>query len=116
MASEFCNDHPRKTEGAGNAGATIAPAASHANEESIRVSHHRYTETNQHSLHDGVTAYVRALLGEPGFVATVASRVIPRNLIPASGDQDHTILPSATHITRPLMPSQPSHPAPRFVT
>jgi hypothetical protein len=29
---------------AGNAGAAIAPAASHANEESIRVSHHRYAE------------------------------------------------------------------------
>jgi hypothetical protein len=31
----------------------------------------------------------------PGFLATVAERDHPANLTPASGRQDHTILPSA---------------------
>jgi hypothetical protein len=38
----------------------------------------------------------RALLGEPGFLATVTLRHISQSLIPASGDQDHTSLPSAS--------------------
>jgi hypothetical protein len=37
----------------------------------------------------------RALLGVPGFLATVAREIIA-NLIPASGDQDHTASPSAS--------------------
>jgi hypothetical protein len=31
-----------------------------------------------------------------GFLATVAMRIAPHNLTPASGRQDHTILPSAS--------------------
>src|SRR5215475_14180775 len=34
----------------------------------------------------------------------------------ASGDRDHTPLPSVPRITRQLMPARPSHPAPRVVT
>jgi hypothetical protein len=30
-----------------------------------------------------------------GFLATVAARILPRNLTPASGCQDHTTSPSA---------------------
>jgi hypothetical protein len=35
--------------------ARAAPAASYANKESIRVSHHRSAATIRHSLHDGFT-------------------------------------------------------------
>jgi hypothetical protein len=45
-----------------------------------------------------------------------ADIAIPQNLIPASGNQDHTISPSAYRIARQLMGPRPSHPAPRFVT
>jgi hypothetical protein len=31
-----------------------------------------------------------------GFLATIAARILPRNLTPASGRQDHTLLPSAS--------------------
>src|ERR1700704_6108348 len=38
----------------------------------------------------------RALPGEPGLFATVASRVFSQDLTPASGRQDHTTSPSAS--------------------
>jgi len=39
----------------------------------------------------------RALPGEPGFLATVArEKMLFANLMPASGHQDHTTLPSAS--------------------
>jgi hypothetical protein len=37
---------------------------------------------------------------------------IVTNLTPASGRQNHTTSPSASRITRQLMPPRPSHPAP----
>ena len=33
---------------------------------------------------------LRALPGVPGFLATIAAQIALRNLIPASGDQNHT--------------------------
>ena len=42
----------------------------------------------------------RALPGEPGFFATVASGIASTDLTPASGCQDHTTLPSASHAVR----------------
>jgi hypothetical protein len=38
-----------------------------------------------------------------------------QNLIPASGDQDHTILPSAPNAARLATPARPSHPVPTSV-
>src|ERR1700680_327555 len=38
----------------------------------------------------------RALPGEPGFLATVASGIASTDLTPASGRQDHTSSPSAS--------------------
>ena len=52
-------------------------------------SRHRYAETIRHSLRDGLRL-IRALLGVPGLLATVACKSSPASLIPASGDQDHT--------------------------
>ena len=42
----------------------------------------------------------RALLGEPGFLATVTWRMIPQSLTPASGRQDHTTSSSASRAVR----------------
>ena len=49
-----------------------------------------------------VVRFIRALPGVPGFLATVALRYVPQDLTPASGDQDHTISPSASapHVRR----------------
>src|SRR5437588_6478899 len=53
-------------------------------------------ETLRPSLRNGFTAYI-ALSPVNGFFATVArkKRCFPRSLTPASGRQDHTILPYA---------------------
>src|SRR5882724_537616 len=39
---------------------------------------------------------LRALPGEPGFLATVIGGILPAHLAPASGRQDHTTSPSAS--------------------
>jgi hypothetical protein len=46
--------------------------------------------TRRHSLRDG-SRLIRALLGVRAVLATIALRYVPQGLIPASGDQDHTI-------------------------
>jgi hypothetical protein len=45
------------------------------------------------------------------FLATVVSRNVSQDLIPASGDQDHTPLPSAFAYVRLTQRTRPSHPA-----
>jgi hypothetical protein len=42
--------------------------------------------------------------------------LLPANLTPASGRQDHTTSPSASRIARQALRPRPPHPAPRFVT
>ncbi|HEU4357795.1 MAG TPA: hypothetical protein VFR54_05015 [Xanthobacteraceae bacterium] len=64
-------------------------------EESTQASHHRYAETIRHSLHDGFTAY-DALSSVSGLFSHRRLKVITRDLIPASGDQDHASLPYAS--------------------
>jgi hypothetical protein len=54
---------PSKVRGRRECRALDAPAVACAVVESTRVSHHRSTGTIRHSLHDGFTAYVRALPG-----------------------------------------------------
>src|ERR1700678_2399231 len=88
-----------------------APAASYA---SGRVEHTSVVTTGSPGSPGIPRAMVyglfRDLPGVPGFLATVASRIAPANLTPASGCQDHTALPSAScavvehafaHLTQP---------------
>jgi hypothetical protein len=51
------NDAPRQTEGAGNAGCAMHPQPCVRKVKAHKSSHHRFTETFRHSLHDGFTAY-----------------------------------------------------------
>ena len=47
-----------------------------------------------------------------GFLATVVTRIVPRDLASASRCQDHTTSPSARNIIRLLISPRPPHPAP----
>jgi hypothetical protein len=95
-APELCLNHvPLITEGAGNAGSTIAPAALCANEKAHKQSHHRYAETTRHSLRDGFTVCFVLSPVTGLFCHRRFTGLIPRNLTPASGRQDHTTSPSA---------------------
>jgi hypothetical protein len=88
--------------GRGNAGRLMHPQTSYAQKQTNGRSHHRYTRTPG-APHAMVLQLLRALLGEPGFLATVALRIKvlsapgradspPKGLTPASGCQDHTTL------------------------
>ena len=50
--------------------------------------------TFRHSLRDGLPLIARSPRS-PGLIASVALRNVSQDLIPASGDQDHTLLPYA---------------------
>ena len=83
-------------EGAGNAGRPMRPIAACA---TIVVERTRVSQVTpaiaRHSPRNGFTAYT-ALSPVTGFVATVTAWILPRDLTPASGCQDHTALPSAS--------------------
>jgi hypothetical protein len=92
------NSRPFKNKGAGNAGRPMRPAVSCA-----RWSRKRTRAYRSHRNHPALPAQwfyglYRALPGAPGVLATVAPErlSLPRNLTPASGCQDHTILPYAS--------------------
>jgi hypothetical protein len=68
----------------------------------VKKGAHEHTgsaEAVRPSLRNGFTAYFE-LSPVTGFIATVATRKLPRNLTPASGRQDHTTSPSASRAVR----------------
>jgi hypothetical protein len=85
--------------------------------KSIRVSHHRFTETFRHSLRDGVTVSFE-VSPETGFLSPSPPRSVSffGRLIPASGYQDATTSPSASGalVTRAARVHRIPHPT--FVT
>src|SRR5271169_1454251 len=75
-------------------------------------SHHRFAGSRRHSLRGGFNGFLRALPGEPGFVATIICKRRLANLTPASGCQDHTTSPSASSSARLASPKRPPHSDP----
>ena len=64
--------------------------------ESTRVSHHGHTGITRHSPRNGFNGFLRALPGDRACLPQSSLRsLLPRNLTPASGCQDHTTSPSA---------------------
>ena len=63
-----------------DAGRTHGPPAT----KNAGGSHHRYAETCRPSLRNGLRL-IRALLGVPGLLASVASRIITTRLDPSVG-------------------------------
>jgi hypothetical protein len=90
---------PSKDRGRRESRVPNAPIASRANEKSTRASHHRFIRIIRLSPRDGFIGFLRALPGEPGFLATVAghdAKTSSAGLTPASGRQDHTSSPHAS--------------------
>jgi hypothetical protein len=64
--------------------------------ESTRVSHHGHTGNTRHSPRNGFNGFLRALPGDRAFLPPSSPRsLLLKNLMPASGHQDHTTSPSA---------------------
>src|ERR1700722_3165396 len=59
------------------------------------VSHHGHAGNVRHSPRDGVNGLYARSPRRPGFLAAVIRENDFANLMPASGHQDHTSLPSA---------------------
>ena len=106
---------PRTVRGRREDRMLVAPAASCAKVESTRVRNHRLNRSDPAFPARMVLRLIRALLGVPGLLATVARNHLA-SLIPASGDQDHALSPSASFIARQARSKRPSHPVSTFVT
>jgi hypothetical protein len=100
---------PSKTGGRREGWCVTAPAASRADE--TKHTSMVTTGTPNRSGLPCATVFrlIRALPGVPGLLATTARNRLA-SWIPASGDRDHTISPSAlAHSSE--APQRPSHPA-----
>jgi hypothetical protein len=85
--------------------------------ENTRVSHHGHTGITRHSPRNGFNGFLRALPGDRAFLPPSSLRsLLLKNLMPASGHQDHTTSPSASGAARLASPKRPPHPAPTSVT
>jgi hypothetical protein len=81
-APEFCTVLPSTMRAQGMPDARCTRSLACESVESTRGSHHRFTGTSRHSLHNGLRL-IRDLPGEPRSVATVAKRFVFANLTPA---------------------------------
>jgi hypothetical protein len=106
---------PSKIRGRRECRAPGAPAAACAVVESTRVNHHGHTGNTRHSPRSGFNGFLRALPGDRACLPPSLSR-LHESLTPASGRQDHTASPSASHAARLASPKRPPHPAPTSVT
>jgi hypothetical protein len=84
----------RNQEGAGNAGCRTHPQPCVQNGRKHARKSRQVRRTCRHSLRNGLRLIARSPRC-PGFLATVP-RALDPGLIPASGDRDHTISPSAS--------------------
>jgi hypothetical protein len=116
-APEFAGTfRPEKSEGAGNAGRSLRPQPCVRNKKAHKHSHHGHTGITRHSLRDGFTAY-SALSPVSRASCHRRLRKLPlADLTPASGRQDHTILPSASQRPRQKRHLASTASRPAFVT
>ena len=130
MRPRFAQGSPSKTEGAGNAGCALHPRSRAQRRKWMRARAYRLSGGIRHPLRNGFTAYA-ALSSAIGLVCHRHLQIKSANLTPASGRQDHTVLPYAQtsfvlrawpSLTRLNSPrdcfcaptlSRPPHPVPR---
>jgi hypothetical protein len=113
FAIEFATSAIR---GRGECRAPDAPAAARG-VVNTRVSHHGHTENTRHSPRNGFNGFLRALLGDRAFLPPSPLRsLLLKNLMPASGHQDHTTSPSASKAPSSEAPLASIASRPAFVT
>jgi hypothetical protein len=89
------SSRPLPSEGAGNAGRLVRPQP-RVVVENTRVSHHGHTGNTRHSPRNGFNGFLRALPGDRACLPPSPRNAKHcRELMPASGHQDHTTSPSA---------------------
>jgi hypothetical protein len=104
------------SEGAGNAGCTLHPRSRVQNCAKKRTRAYRFSGGIRHSLRNGFTAY-NVLSPVTGlFCHRHPRKMLPANLMPASGHQDHTPSPSARKAPSSLAPLASTASCPASVT
>jgi hypothetical protein len=106
----------RHEEGAGNTGCWPHPRALRAKENAFLRTQATTGQPEQPAF---PAQWVTAYTWSPRCAGLSGHRrlaLVTQGLIPASGDRDRTISPSAAHAPRRRAQSRPSHPAARFVT
>src|ERR1700730_2776156 len=89
-----------QTEGAGNTGCALHPRSRVQKVHKINAHEHTGSaEAIRHSLRNGFNGLFRALPGDRAFLPP-SPALLSANLTPASGRQDHTSSPSASHAVR----------------
>jgi hypothetical protein len=108
---------PSHSEGAGNAGRPIRPIAACAMAES-KKAHALVRSHRNHPAFPTQWFYGLYVLSPATglFCHRRPRKLLPANLTPASGRQDHTTSPSASSNRPSSGRPRPPHPAPRFVT
>jgi hypothetical protein len=110
---EGAGDPQERAQGMPGARCTRSPCAK---VESTR-RHHRFTGTPGISLRNGFNGFLRALPGDRACLPPSPPRsLLPRNLTPASGRQDHTASPSASNVIRLLTSPASTASRPASVT
>ena len=102
-APEVCQEFPcAPLRGRGEYRVHAAPAFSCANVHKRNAHEHTGSaEAIRHSPRNGFNGFLRALPGDRAFLPPSSLRsLLPRNLTPASGRQDHTTSPSASRAVR----------------
>ena len=101
---------PRKQRAQGKPDARSHPQSRVPVESAKRTRVIQVRRNSRPSLRNGLRLMARSPRC-PGLIATVVRRLSAANLIPASGDRDHTLSPSASarFVCRA---TRPSHPAP----
>ena len=82
-------------EGAGKTGCALHPRSRVQIQQKKRTRAYRFSGNTPAFPAQWFYGLLRALLGEPGFLATVISGSLPANLTPASGCRDHATSPYA---------------------
>jgi hypothetical protein len=88
-----------REEGAGKTGCALHPRSRVQMHKAKRTRAYRFSGNTPAFPARWFTAYF-ALFSATGFLATVASRINPQSLTPASGRQNHTTSPSASRAVR----------------
>ena len=109
---------PLDKEGAGKTGCALHPR-SHVQLAHLAKNAHEHTgsaESLRPSLRNGATAYIVLSPVSRACLPPSLCEIILHNLTPASGRQDHTILPSASRAVRQKRIRVHRSPYPTFVT
>jgi hypothetical protein len=108
--------HPEDQRAQGMPGARRAHGPACKMKKHTSVVTEGSTGLTRHSPRNGFNGFLRALLGDRACLPLSSAELLPQDLTPASGRQDHTTSPSASRAVRLSALSASTAPRPTSVT